>query len=86
MDLFPFSQDMKEKREGLVTLPDTSRTAMRVFFRPLCVGHVDPSDWKHARGEDDGSAVKVFSFLEECPGIKLQPYHILVVAMQPRTL
>ena len=52
------SQDMKEKREGIVTLPDTSRSAMRVAFRLLDVAHVEPSDWKHARGEDDGNAVK----------------------------
>ena len=81
-----FFQDTKEKRDSLATLPDTSRSAMRVFFRLLCVVHVDPYDWKHTRGEDEGNEVRVFSLLEEYPGIKLQPYHISVVVMQSQSL
>eukprot|EP00930_Biecheleria_cincta_P090796 TRINITY_DN80260_c0_g1_i1.p1 TRINITY_DN80260_c0_g1~~TRINITY_DN80260_c0_g1_i1.p1 ORF type:complete len:390 (+),score=67.91 TRINITY_DN80260_c0_g1_i1:51-1172(+) len=56
-----FQQDMREKSQGLVELPDTTKAAMRVFLRLIYTGHVDSSDW--LPGQDDAAAPEVSKVL-----------------------
>eukprot|EP00929_Paragymnodinium_shiwhaense_P056116 TRINITY_DN28095_c0_g2_i1.p1 TRINITY_DN28095_c0_g2~~TRINITY_DN28095_c0_g2_i1.p1 ORF type:complete len:381 (-),score=56.98 TRINITY_DN28095_c0_g2_i1:252-1394(-) len=44
-----FSQEMREKQEGVVEVPDVDKTSMRVFLRLLYTGHVDEADFAHQK-------------------------------------
>eukprot|EP00929_Paragymnodinium_shiwhaense_P041895 TRINITY_DN21754_c0_g3_i2.p1 TRINITY_DN21754_c0_g3~~TRINITY_DN21754_c0_g3_i2.p1 ORF type:complete len:394 (+),score=46.87 TRINITY_DN21754_c0_g3_i2:68-1183(+) len=41
-----FNQDMREKTDGIVELPNVDRIAMRVFLRLIYTGHIDDADWR----------------------------------------
>eukprot|EP00929_Paragymnodinium_shiwhaense_P041894 TRINITY_DN21754_c0_g2_i1.p1 TRINITY_DN21754_c0_g2~~TRINITY_DN21754_c0_g2_i1.p1 ORF type:complete len:376 (+),score=68.99 TRINITY_DN21754_c0_g2_i1:59-1186(+) len=53
-------QDMREKRDGIVELPDVDKTSMRVFLRLLYTDHVDATDWNDSRRTvEGGRAIRV---------------------------
>eukprot|EP00929_Paragymnodinium_shiwhaense_P044047 TRINITY_DN2259_c0_g2_i1.p1 TRINITY_DN2259_c0_g2~~TRINITY_DN2259_c0_g2_i1.p1 ORF type:complete len:398 (-),score=62.45 TRINITY_DN2259_c0_g2_i1:539-1672(-) len=48
-----FGQDMREKQQGVVNLPEVDTSSMRVFLRLIYTGHIDESDFAQPEEQSD---------------------------------